>query len=123
MEPVICASVILVVADSNFINLCRDPANYVSTLKQRVAEKRGGNAVLHTITGKYGLTNVDPSLPFLDITDRNKTLFGQTLENSALLFDELMLITINEKDPYMNSAQEVATQLSKTSTKYGYPRK
>jgi hypothetical protein len=123
MDPIPCASIILVVADSNFVNLCKDPVEYVSLLKERVLIKRQGDATLYTVTGKYGISNIDKSIPTLDVEDRNKTLFSQTLENSVLFFDELMVISVNENDPFILAAKEVVTTASKTSTHYKYPRK
>lgn len=123
MDVTPCASIILLVADSNFVNLCKDPAAYISLLKARILEKRQGDALLYTVTGKYGVSNIDNTIPTLDINDRNKTLFSQTLENSTMLFDELMVISVNEHDPFIIAAQEVVTHASKTSTKYGYERK
>lgn len=117
------ASIILVVADSNFANLCKDPVEYVSLLKERVLSKRQGDAMLYTVTGKYGISNIDKTIPTLDVEDRNKTLFSQTLENSTMLFDELMVISVHENDPYILAAKEVVTTASKTSTHYKYPRK
>lgn len=123
MDPIPCASIILVVADSNFVNLCKDPVEYISLLKARVFEKRQGDAVLYTVTGKYGISNIDSTIRTLDVEDRNKTLFSQTLENSTMLFDELMVISVNENDPFILAAKEVVTTASKTSTHYKYPRK
>ena len=123
MEPIACASVILVLADSNFINLCKNPTEYIGLLKQRVMDAREDNVTLYTVTGKYGINHIDSSVPTLEINDRNKTLFSQTLENSTMLFDELLIISINETDPYMLAAKEVSTTASKTSTHYRYERK
>lgn len=123
MDPIPCASIILVVADSNFVNLCKDPVEYVNLLKERVVTNRKGDALLYTVTGKYGISNIDKSIPTLDVEDRNKTLFSQTLENSTMLFDELMVISVNENDPFILAAKEVVTTASKTSTHYKYPRK
>jgi len=124
MEPTNpCASVILVLADSNFLNLCKDPVEYVQLLKERVAAMREDPTTLYTVTGKYGIHSVDASVPVLEINDRNKTLFSQTLENSTMLFDELIVISINDSDPFILAAKEVVTNVNKTSTLYRYPRK
>lgn len=123
MEPVECSTTILVVADSNFNNLCQDPQGYVRRLKERVAELRSGNTHLYTVSGRYGLSNVDASLPVIEVNDRNKTLFSQTLENSSMFFDELMAISIAEEDQFIKSAREVVTSANKTFTHYKYPRK
>lgn len=124
MDPVeVPATIILVVADSNFINLCREPHVYVQTLKAKVAEMHKGTAVIHTVSGKYGIGNIDASIPMVDVNDRNKTLFSQTLENASMFFDELMAISTVDKDPYIESAREVVTSGNKTFTHYRYPRK
>lgn len=124
MEPVESSTTILVVADSNFTNLCQDPQGYVKRLKERVAELRAGNTFLYTVSGRYGLSNVDGSLPVIEVNDRNKTLFSQTLENSSMFFDELMAISIAvENDQFIKSAREVVTSANKTFTHYKYPRK
>lgn len=118
-----CATIILVVADSNFINLCKNPHDYVKLLKERVANLYENNATIHTVSGKYGIANIDSSIPVVDINDRNKTLFSQTLENSSMFFDELLAISTVDKDPYIESAREVVTLSNKTFTHYRYPRK
>jgi len=124
MDPIeVPSTTILVVADSNFINLCKDPHTYVETLKVRVAELHNGTAVIHTVSGKYGIANIDNSIPIIEVNDRNKTLFSQTLENASMFFDELMAISTVEKDPYIESAREVVTSGNKTFTHYRYPRK
>lgn len=124
MEPTaVCASIILVLADSNFINLCKDPVEYVKVLRQRVADLREGEVAFYTVTGKYGVHHVDDSIPVLEINDRNKTLFSQTLENSTMLFDELIVISINDNDPFIVAANEVVTNVNKSSTVYRYARK
>lgn len=123
MDAIPCPNVILVLADSNFINLCDNAAQYVSLLKERVIKAREGDATLYTVTGKYGINHIDKTIPTLDVNDRNKTLFSQTLENSTMFFDELMIISINENDPFILAAKEVVTTASKTSTHYRYTRK
>lgn len=124
MEPIaVPSTVILVVVDSNFINLCKDPHDYVRLLKTRVADMHNGTAVIHTVSGKYGLGNIDTSIPVVDVNDRNKTLFSQTLENASMFFDELLAISTVDKDPYIESAREVVTSGNKTFTHYRYPRK
>lgn len=122
LEPLECASIILVVADSNFINLCQEPHEYVKRLKSKVAEIHN-NAVLHTVSGKYGISHIDESVPVVEINDRNKTLFSQTLENASMLFDELMIISISINEPFIESAKEVVTSSGKTFTHYRYQRK
>lgn len=123
MDALAFPNIILVLADSNFSNLCENPTNYVKLLKERVVTAREGDAALYTVTGKYGISHIDETIPTLDINDRNKTLFSQTLENSTMLFDELMIISVVENDPYILAAKEVVTTASKTSTHYRYPRK
>lgn len=123
MDPLPCATVILVLADSNFANLCDDAKAYIKLFKERVLAARSGDALLYTVTGKYGINGIDSSIPTLDVNDRNKTAFSQALENSTMLFDELMVISINENDPYIVAAKEVVTTASKNSTQYRYKRK
>lgn len=117
------STIILVVADSNFINLCKDPHGYVQLLKTRVSTLFDNNACIYTVSGKYGIANIDDTIPVIDVNDRNKTLFSQTLENSSMFFDQLMAISTVERDPYIESAKEVMTTANKTFTQYGYPRK
>jgi len=123
MEPTEQRINILVVVESNFINLCRDPQDYVSNFKDKVVAMSDNKASLFTVTGRYGLTNVDNTIPAIDVMDKNKTMFRQMLENSSTLFDEVVVITSVPDDPYIESAREVATNTSKTFTRYGYPRK
>jgi len=114
---------ILVVVERNFINLCLDPEEYITTFKDKVTARSDNKASFFTVSGYYGLGNVDTTIPLIDVMDKNKTMFRQMLENSAQLFDEVVVITSVPDDPYIESAREVATVTSKTFTRYGYPRK
>lgn len=123
MEAVNSGNVVLVVSDSNFVNLCRDPSDYVLRLKKIISERKSGGATIMTVSGRYGLSNIDPTIGVIQVDDKNKTLFGQTLENVAPFFDELLVVTISSSDPYILAAKEVVTNSHKTLTQYGYNRR
>jgi hypothetical protein len=116
------SSIVLILADSNFINVCVDPNAYVGRLKDLLA-KRADNAKVYTVSGRYGLSQVDQSIPIIQVDDRNKTIFSQTLENSAMIFDEMITVSIVPTDPFMTVAREVLTKVNKTITQYRYQRK
>lgn len=120
VDPI--GNTVLVIVDTNFNNLCKDPQEYVSRLKV-IFGKRGNNTRLVTVSGRYGLGAVDKSLSAISVDDKNKTLFGQTLENISMVFDELLIITINPSDPYLLAAKEVVTNSNKTITQYAYSRR
>lgn len=123
MEAVDGNSVVLLVADSNFVNLCNDPAGYVERLKNLINKRGDGNVQIMTISGRYGLSGVDKDIRVIEVDDKNKTLFGQHLENISMFFDELLVVTISPTDSYMLVAKEVVTNACKTFTQYGYQRK
>lgn len=123
MDAVISPSVILVIADSNFVNLCVNPVEYLVRLKTFIDQRPGNGAKLYTVTGKYGVGHIDSSIEVVQLDDRNKTIFGQTLENCSMLFDELLTITVSPTDPFIATAKEVMLNASKTITQYGYNRK
>lgn len=119
-------SAVLVLADSNFMNLCKDPMEYLGRLKQALAkraERLAINISIFTASGKYGLGRIDESIPVIDIDDKNKTAFGQTLENASILFEELVVITNVPDDPYISMVREMAHNTSKIMTQYKYERK
>lgn len=123
MEAVVSADVVLVIADSNFVNLCVDPVEYITRLKKLVGNRGGRGVKLYTVSGKYGVNHIDSSIDVVELNDKNKTIFGQTLENCTMLFDELLLVTIAPNDPFINIAREVMMSASKTITQYGYNRR
>lgn len=123
MDPAEQRVNILVVVESNFINLCQNPQDYINNFKDKVCAKNDNKASLFTVSGRYGLTNVDKAIPAIDVMDKNKTMFRQMLENSSTMFDAVVAITSVPNDPYIESAREVATNTNKTFTQYGYPRK
>jgi len=123
MTPVQSSNVVLVVADSNFVNLCKDPAEYVTRLKKVLGERANGSVTVMTVSGKYGLGNVDETLGIIPVDDKNKTVFGQTLENMCTVFDELLAVTNSTNDSFISTAKEVVGNASKTITTFGYPRK
>lgn len=89
-----------------------------------MGQRNEAGAVLYTVPGKYGISNLSNEIPALpDIQDKNKTVFMQTLENSNLMFDEMIIVSIAEEDNYIKGAQEVMTSLNKSFTHYRYPRK
>lgn len=119
-------NVVLLLVDSNFVNLCSDPVEYISRLKNALntrAERLHTTISLFTVSGKYGLSKLDTSINVIDIDDKNKTAFGQTLENASIFFEELVTISNTPNDPYMSMVREVATTTSKIMTQYKYERK
>lgn len=122
MVPVQSSNVILVVADSNFANLCKDPDEYVKRLRTVLAD-RSSNSVIMTVSGRYGISSVDAQVKVLTVDDKNKTVFGQTLENIAGMFDELLAVTNTVSDPFILAAKEVLGNANKTITTFGYQRK
>jgi hypothetical protein len=124
MDTQQCGNVVLVVVDSNFINLCADPFGYMARLKAKLTEQSADQGLtMFTVSGKYGLSNIDDSIGVIPVDDKNKTVFGQTLENVTMLFDKLVTITIAQNDPFLSMACEVVTNANKPYTKYGYQRK
>lgn len=114
---------LLVIADSNFVNICADADAYVNKLKDNLAKRRSNGVSLVTVPGKYGISNIDKTIPELDVDDKNKTSFVQTLENASLLFDELIVVSIADSDNYIVGAKEVMTSLNKCFTHYRYVRR
>lgn len=112
---------VLIITDSNFINICKDPEGSIEKLKNNLNSKRELN--LFTVNGRYGLSNVDPTMAVSEIEDKNKTSFSQTLENACLIFEEFIVLTNTPDDPYIVAAREVATNNNKTFTQYGYVRR
>jgi hypothetical protein len=123
MDTEQCGNVVLVVADSNFINLCADPFAYMARLKEKLAERSTEGLTMFTVSGKFGVGNIDDTIGVIPVDDKNKTVFGQTLENVTMLFDKLVTITISANDPFLSMACEVVTNANKPYTKYGYQRK
>lgn len=114
---------LLVIADSNFVNICSDASAYVNKLKENLAKRRANGVSLVTVPGKYGIANIDSSIPELDVDDKNKTSFVQTLENVSLLFDEMIVVSVADNDNYIVGAKETMTSLNKCFTHYRYARK
>ena len=122
MELAQPSSIVLILADSNFINVCDNANAYVERLKELLS-KRVNNMIIYTVSGRYGLSQVDKSIPVIEVDDRNKTIFSQTLENSSMVFDEMIAVSIVPTDPFMTVAREVLTKANKTITQYRYQRK
>lgn len=110
----------LVVTDSNFNRVVDGLEDYISKL-DAILTKKGATMV--TVSGKYGISDIRPDILALEVDDRNKTNFGQTLENLSGHFDEVLIITTGGFCNYLNAVNEVATDNNKTITKYGYPVK
>lgn len=122
MTPVISSSVVLVVADSNFVSLCKDSVEYLARLRKILGD-RTTNVTVMTVSGRYGVNSIDNSFKQLIVDDKNKTVFGQTLENVAGMVDELLVVSNVSGDPFISAAKEVLGNAQKTITTYRYERK
>lgn len=116
---------IMVVADSNFENICNDSEAYINKLKAALQKRIGENLKLHTVTGRYGLDNYTGVFEVHEIDSKNKTSFIFSLENLAKadVFDELLILSIVDTDPYLNGVKTKITECEKTLSQYGYIRK
>lgn len=121
--PTTLPTSLLVIADSNFVNICQNPDEYFEKLKTVVGKHAENGVVLYTVPGKYGINSLDKEIEAIPVVDRNKTVFMQTLENSASMYDELLIVSIAEEDNFINGAIEVMTNLNKSITHYRYNRK
>lgn len=121
MEQIKQPTFVLIIADSNFINICSNPEAAIEKLKSVLCKTR--DLCLYTVNGRYGLSQIDSEMPVSEIEDRNKTAFSQTLENTCVIFDEFIVLTNTPEDPYIIAAREVATSNNKTFTQYGYVRR
>ncbi|MNG46976.1 hypothetical protein D3C79_48430 [compost metagenome] len=122
MTPVQSSNVILVVADSNFCSLCENVDDYIVRLHKVLSDRQSAYTLM-TVSGKYGISALDETVSALPVDDKNKTVFGQNLENISGLFDELLVLTNTVSDPYINVAKEAMGNAHKTITTYGYRRK
>lgn len=111
------SSTVLLIVDNTFINTVDNLDDYLTRLKTMLEAK---DKIIVTVSGRFGLTKVDSSLPFLEVEDRNKTIFSHGIENHSGYFDEVLLITRFETCNYINSVIDVATENNKTVTKYSY---
>lgn len=115
---------ILIVSDSNFKNLCDDPTSYVEKLYGILNNRYKVPIKIITVSGRYGLSAIDSNIETLDVEDRNKTLFTQTIENHAAVFDELQIISLsNIVDPFIEGVADAMSALQKNITRYSYKRK
>lgn len=92
---------ILIIFDSGFKNLCKDPEDYLTRLKA-LLRTMSSNSVFHTVSGKHGYQG-DNELNVLEIEDKNKTMFVQTIENLSDQTDELVIVSIVESDPFIDA--------------------
>ncbi|UPT53958.1 hypothetical protein [Vibrio phage phiKT1019] len=114
---------ILVICDSGFGNLCKDALDYVSRLKGMVGERTNNDFQLHTVSGKYGLSDLDSDMKVLEIEDRNKTSFVQTIENMVELTNELIIISVVDHDAHIEALAAALSERCITIRRYKYERK
>lgn len=114
---------ILVIADSNFKNLCDDPKSYIDKLYSVLKGRHDVPVSIVTVSGRYGLSDLDEGIGVLEVEDRNKTLFVQTIENAAANIDELQIVSLSESDPFIEGAAGMLSSLHKNITRYGYKRR
>ncbi|UVD32183.1 hypothetical protein [Vibrio phage phiKT1028] len=114
---------ILVICDSGFGGLCAEPLNYLERLRTMVGTRTNNDYELHTVSGKYGLSELDPNINTLDIEDRNKTSFVQTIENMVDLTSELIIISVVDHDPHIEALAAALSERCITIRRYKYQRK
>lgn len=112
--------VMLIVIDSTFERTVVDLDAYMSKLNEIIVKRE---VTPITVVGKYGISKFKEDIVCLEVDDKNKTNFGQTLENFSNHFDEVLIITSGGYCNYLSMVNEVATDNNKTITRYGYPTK
>lgn len=114
--------VMLVITDGVFGNQCTDSSSYVAKLKDVLSNKETHNVQLVSVSGNRGISDIDSSIPALDLDTKNKTQFVQSLENNVGQFDELLIIK-DADDLFLSGARQAVTELNKPIRTYGYTRK
>lgn len=114
---------VMVISDSNFHNLCDQPDEYVAKLQKVIKSRLGENTKITTIAGRYGLTKTVNEFDTFDIEDRNKTLFVQTIENNVNYFDELVIVSLTDKDPFIEGVADCMLTHHKNIVRYAYKRR
>lgn len=114
---------ILVLTDSNFRNKCLGHEDYVDRLKDVLVKQHGENVSILTPEGRYGLGHTNDVIKSVEVDDRSKTTFVQSLENINNLFDECVLISLFVNDNYLIGAREIITENNKSITHFRYQSK
>lgn len=114
---------LLVVADSNFHNLCSDPVGYLNNLNTVLSKLYGKDTAIISVTGKYGLSSAMPGIECLEVDSKNKTSFVHSVENKTDLFDDLLIISLVATDQYLEGLATSMTEKHKTIIRYKYHRK
>lgn len=111
---------VLVVAEPDFLTKGKDTEAYLEKLTNFLT-KRAGESKFRpvTVSGNYGV-DIDVKI---EVDDRNKTSFAKSLEDRLLQFDDIVLITNFEKDPFIDVLRNLANDLSKPFTFYNYETK
>lgn len=117
------STTVLVICDSNFQNLCDDPEEYVDRLIGVLKKLHGDDVSIKTVTGKYGFSKVTDLFEPLEVEDRNKTVFVQTIENNTGYFDLLLIVSLSNTDPYLEGVADCMFDHSKDIIRYSYKRK
>lgn len=109
---------ILLVVDSGFYRLCTNPEGYITQLKFLITDNNKGDFNLKTVTGRFGVK--DSEIEALEIEERNKTVFVQTIENLSFQCDELVVVSIASADPYLDSLINALTAKHTCIRRYKY---
>lgn len=108
---------VLVICERDFSQRGKDCDSYITKLNGFLTTRAGESTYRPvTVSGNYGL----PFETIIDVDDRNKTSFIRSLDDSLQQFDEIVIITNFENDPYIEALSNRAAELSKTFTIYGY---
>lgn len=114
---------VMVISDSNFHNLCNLPEEYVSKLHKVIKNRLGENTRVVTVNGRYGLSKVNSDMTTYEVEDRNKTLFVQTIENNVNYFDELVIVSLTNTDPFIEGVADCMLNHHKNIVRYAYKRR
>lgn len=114
---------VMVISDSNFHNLCDQPEQYIERLQKVIKSRLGENTRIVTVSGRYGLSKSTQDIESFSVEDRNKTLFVQTVENNVNYFDELVIVSITNMDPFIEGVAESMITHHKNTVRYSYKRK
>lgn len=108
---------VLVVVEPEFLAKSKDADAYVEKLNKFLTTRAGDSRFRNvSVTGNYGI----PGCEHLEVDDRNKTSFIKSLDDHLTQFDEIVVITNFEKEPYIDALSNRVGELSKSLTIYGY---
>lgn len=111
---------VLIISDHGFEHRIHNLKEYSQKLLEFIVKRTKGKSLsFKTVSGKY-MFYPNCGIPTIEIEDRTKTVFTNSIIDNLGKIDEIIIITNHPDEPFLESLQNKIGEVKKSLTIYSY---